>query len=341
MTDQIPITLLTGFLGSGKSTLLSHVLAHRDFANTAVIINEYGDVGLDDFLVVHAEEQIVEMTTGCLCCTVRGDVTDTLLNLMAKAQDGSIKAFNRIIIETTGLADPAPVVHTLATDQRLMEYFALNNMITTLDATNGLLTLDDYEESIKQVALADQIILTKTDMDIDEAGLHDLKVRVSQLNPIALLYDRNSHKFDLLPLFEKIKLDKKAKAKDLQKWLGDDKLHHHHHSGSSIHSFSIVIEDAVSQTAFVLALQLLISRLGKDLLRIKGIICLQECPEKPIVIHGVQHIFHQPIELEDWPLEDHRTRLVFITRGVDKITIETYFQTWMNPQHVEMLKEIG
>ncbi|MDV7340493.1 GTP-binding protein [Terasakiella sp. A23] len=362
MADKIPVSVLTGFLGSGKSTLLSDILQTEEFGNTAVIVNEFGEVGLDDFLVVHSDEQIVEMTTGCLCCTVRGDITETMLHLLENRKEGYIKAFDQIIIETTGLADPAPVIHTLTTHPQLMSHIKLNGALVTLDAVNGLHTLDQYDECVKQIALADRIVLTKTDMGIDPAALHDLNVKTRQINQIAELIDKPTERKDLPALFEFAELDEKASHQDLSDWLGiksnnhdhgydhhhdhdhhdhghshDHHPHDHHHHGN-IHTFTITIDEPVNQQAFVLAMQMLISNQGKDLLRMKGVINLAEVPERPYIIHGVQHVFHEPAELPAWPDDNRQTTIVFITRDIPKETIELYFKTWLNPDRVEMLQ---
>ncbi|NVJ91782.1 MAG: GTP-binding protein [Methylocystaceae bacterium] len=355
---KTPITLLTGFLGSGKSTLLSQILQDPAFSNTAVIVNEFGEVGLDDFLVTHADEQVVEMTTGCLCCTVRGDVSNTLLDLWAKRDAGELPAFERVIIETTGLADPAPVIHTIATDPGIFTRFTLNGIVTTVDAATGLATLDLQEECIKQVAVADRIVLTKTDLDIDESALYDLQKRLDRLNPTAEYLERQSPSFNLEKLFDTALFDEKKKSVDVQKWLNIEKTthahkhehehdhhghghdhhhdhhhHHHHHDvnkhGDNIETFSLIIDKPLISHSFVLAMQLLISEHGKDLLRIKGIVNLKERAGQPYIIHGVQHIFHEPLELKKWPSDDHRTKIVFITRGIPRKTIEAYFEAWM------------
>ncbi len=350
MTDQIPISILTGFLGSGKSTLLSDILQTEEFSNTAVIVNEFGEIGLDDFLVVHSDEQIVEMTTGCLCCTVRGDITQTLLHLLETRKNGYIKAFDHVIIETTGLADPAPVIHTLTTHPQLMSLVRLSACVVTLDGINGLHTLDQYEECVKQVALADRIVVTKTDMDIDPAALHDLKTKARQINQIADLVTKPTDKKDLPGLFQFNDLDEKASLQDLSNWLGNEKAdhhehehghdhNHHHHDHTNIHTFAITIDEPVNQQAFVLAMQLLISNQGADLLRIKGVIYLAEQQERPYIIHGVQHVFHEPVELPAWPDDNRKTTIVFITRNIRRKTIELYFKTWLNADHVQMLQD--
>jgi len=346
----IPVTILTGFLGSGKSTLLSEILSAPAFSNTAIVVNEFGDVGLDDFLVTHSEEQIVEMTTGCLCCTVRGDITDTLLMLERKRKDGEIPAFERLIIETTGLADPAPVIHTLISEPRINTRFMLGGIICTVDAANGLQTLDKHEECQKQVAVADRIVLTKSDLDIDEAAVYDLYKRMEHLAPSAVLQDRHQTDFSLSRLFDTTLYDPKTKGYEVERWLNEQHLaqktddhahHHHHHNEGGIKSFSLTFDTPLPRNAFLLAMQLLISHQGEQLLRIKGIVCLKEQPEQPIILHGVQHVFHDPLELDTWPGEDTRTRMVFITRDLSQRTVETFFKTWLSYDEEEILNMMG
>lgn len=349
MTVKTPITLLTGFLGSGKSSLLSQILQDPAFANTAVIVNEFGEVGLDDFLVTHAEEQVMEMTTGCLCCTIRGDISDTLLDLWAKREAGELPAFDRVIVETTGLADPAPVIQTIMTEPRVFTRFTLNGIVTTIDATNAESTLNLQEECIKQAAVADRIVITKTDLAKSETAFSSLLQRLERLNPTAEIFDKHASDFSLDKLFDTTLFDESTKSLDVQKWLSLEKAtaahdhhhhghdhgheHHHHHDtnkhGDTIETFSIIIDEPVNAQSFILAIQLLVSGHGKDLLRIKGIINLKERTEQPYIIHGVQHIFHEPIELNQWPSEDRRTKIVFITRSIPRQTVEQYFDAWL------------
>lgn len=345
----IPVTILTGFLGSGKSTLLSEILRDPAFSNTAVVVNEFGDVGLDDFLVTHSEEQVVEMTTGCLCCTVRGDITDTLLMLDQKRKEGDIPAFERLIIETTGLADPAPVIHTLITEPRISSRFMLGGIICTVDAANGLQTLDQHEECQKQIAVCDRIVLTKSDLDIDEAALYDLQKRLEGLAPSAVLQDRHATTFSLSRLFDTTLYDPSTKGYEVERWLNEQALsqkadthhHHHHHGQGSIESFVVTFDTPLPRNAFLLAMQLLIAHQGEHLLRIKGIVSLKEQPEHPIILHGVQHVFHDPLELDTWPSEDKRTRMVFITRDLSQGTVETFFKTWLSYDEEEILNMMG
>jgi len=345
----IPVTMLTGFLGSGKSTLLSQILMDPAFSNAAVIVNEFGEIGLDDFLVTHSEEQTVEMTTGCLCCTIRGDITETLIDLHEKSEAGKINNFDRVIIETTGLADPAPVIHTLVSEPRIFKRYMLGGVVCTVDMVNGLSTLSKHEECQKQVAVADRIVFMKSDIEIDKAAVHDLNQQVQHLNPTAVKQDRHADIFDLDKLFNTTLYDPKTKTYEVERWLNEAALsvkhhghnhsHHHDHDHSDgIETFSITFDEPVATSAFLLAMQLLISNQGPDLLRIKGIVCLQESQEKPVIIHGVQHVFHEPLELDEWPGDDHRTRLVFITRNIPKKTIELFFKTWMSMDEEQILQ---
>ena len=348
MANPIPVTLLTGFLGSGKSTLVTHVLHDPGFSRTAVVVNEFGEVGLDGILVEHSREQLVEMTSGCLCCTIRGDIRETLLDLHHRLEQGSIPAFDRLVVETTGLADPAPVIHTLMTEERLAGRYMLGGVVTTVDTVNAESSLARHDECIKQIAVADRIVLTKTDLAKDPASRTDLKKlrsTLSQLNPGARILDRSDQRFDIRHLFDTSLYDPATKGFDVQRWLNAEAFeddhhthhtHHHHHDhehdvnrhGTEVRAFSLVLDEPVSSMAFRIALELLIANQGADLLRVKGIINLAERPDTPVIIHGVQHIFHEPLWLDKWPTEDRRTKLVFITRNIPQETIEALFGAW-------------
>ena len=349
---RIPVTLLTGFLGSGKSTLLLQVLKTPQFWDTAVIVNEFGEVGLDNFLVEHSSEQLIEMTTGCLCCTIRGDIRQTLMILHERRSKGEIPAFSRLVVETTGLADPAPVIHTLAVDPLVTDLFTLNGVITTVDVINGDRTLDLQPECLKQVAVADRIVLTKTDLAADPASKNDvwrLRERLGTINPGAIIQDRNDPGLSMERLFDTGQYNPGQRTAEVRAWLNEEAYdqheeghqHHHHahdHShdhdydvnryGTDIQAYSLVLEEPISTMTFTTALELLIASQGENLLRVKGIVHLEELPGRPAVIHGVQHVFHEPVWLDDWPEEDRRTKLVFITRNIPKKMIELFFQTW-------------
>lgn len=352
MSDRIPVTLLTGFLGAGKSTLLSAVLRDPRFSDTAVVVNEFGEVGLDGALIAHAPEQIVETTTGCLCCTIRGDIREALVRLHARMTAGEIGGFSRLVIETTGLADPAPPIQTLIADPRLARRFALAGVVTAIDAVNGDATLDRHEEAVRQVAVADRIVLTKTDLARDPASRRDLDAlaaRLQALTPGAAILDRNAPAFDLRRLFDMAAFDPGAKTMDVRSWLNAEPLdvdghshqehrhghahgHDHRHDvsrhGADIHAFCVTLDEPVPTMGFTTALELLIANQGPELLRVKGVVCLAEKPERPIVIHGAQHVFHDPVILDAWPDDDRRTKLVFITQGVGRAPVDAFLRAW-------------
>mgnify|MGYP000368564017 CR=1 FL=1 len=357
--EIVPVTLVTGFLGSGKSTLLGEVLRDPRFANSAVVVNEFGEVGLDDFLVEHSEEQLVEMTTGCLCCTIRGDIRDTLVGLHDRRKAGEIRRFDRLIVETTGLADPAPVIHTLMADPKIAVRYSLGGVVTVVDAVNGRDTIARQDECVRQVAVADRLVLSKTDLPAAAEGLDDLQAELRRLNPGATVLDRNAAGFDVAAVFDTPVYDIFSKSLDVQSWINaeafaeDDGHHghhghhehhghhghhdHHHHDdhhhdvnrhGDDILSWCLVMDEPIPMMAFMTALELLIGNQGQDLLRVKGIVHLAEKPDTPMVVHGVQHVFHNPVWLEKWPSDDRRTRIVFITRNIRKEGVERFFAAW-------------
>ena len=324
----VPLSVLTGFLGSGKTTLLNRLLKDEAMGEAAVIINEFGEVGLDHLLVETADENIMEMSSGCLCCTVRGDLINTLEDLISRRDAGEVKPFNRVVIETTGLADPAPVLHTIMNHPYLVLRYRLESVVTVVDAVNGPATLDAHAEAVKQAAVADRLVLTKTDLSGHQADA--LAARLGALNPAARLLD--AAKGEAVPecLFDAGLYDPATKAPDVSRWLaeeayGDDEHHHHHdvnRHDDRIQAYCVTSNEAISMNGFNLFMELLQSYHGANMLRVKGIVKLEEQPEKPIVIHGVQHVWHPPVELDAWPGGDRRTRLVFITRDVPKKEIQ-------------------
>lgn len=347
----IPVNLITGFLGSGKTTLLSQVLHDPRFSDTAVVINEFGEIGLDHALVATSREEMVEMTSGCLCCTIRGDIRKTLVDLHARSASGVIPTLSRLVIETTGLADPAPVLHTLIADPLIWSRYSLGGVIATVDAINGAVTLEHQIECVKQVAVADRLVLTKTDQVADPASrneLGELRKTLSRINPGAVILDRAAADFDLWQLFDTALYDPRNKSIDVQRWLNEEAYrmaneasghahgHDHGHSGSHDHhaqhdvnrhgteiqAFCVVRDRPISGLALTFVLEMLVASRGEDLLRVKGIINVAEKPDQPCVIHGVQHIFHEPTWLEKWPDDDRRTRIVFITRNIPQTAIE-------------------
>ena len=341
MSNDIPLafSILTGFLGCGKTTLLNRLVNHEAMANTAVIINEFGEVGLDHLLVETADEDIVvEMSSGCLCCTMRGDLVDTVQGLLARRDAGEIKAFDRIVIETTGLADPAPVLHVAMNHPYLVHRLRLEGVWTTVDAINGAATLDKFAEAVKQVAVADRIILTKTDMLDDAQDADPLISRLKRLNPTATIL--NAAKGEAIPkaLFGCGLYNPQTKSNDVAQWLREQALedvHTHHPHDANRHdryikAFCITHDEAIKSNDFNLFIEVLLSTYGANLLRIKGIVKLTEQPDRPVVIHGVQHVFHPPAQLADWPDDDHRTRIVFITKDVDEANLSSLLNSFID-----------
>jgi G3E family GTPase len=304
--------VLTGFLGSGKTTVLARLLRRPEFSRTAVIINEFGEVGLDHDLVEASDESFVQLQTGCLCCAVRGDLVRTLEDLLRRREDGTVPPFERVLIETSGLADPAPILQSLMLDAAIAGRLSLHGVVTTVDAVNGVETLRRQPESVKQVAVADRLLLTKTDLAGDPGNVRQ---RIAAINPAAPIIAATLGDVDPAQLF------------DAGNHVGAHRDHErdHHHAeahASNIAFFAIVREEPIAAIALTLFLEALAEHCGSDLLRLKGIIQVTENADRPAVIHGVQHVFHPPAWLERWPSADRTSRLVFITRGISRPWIE-------------------
>ena len=330
--NNIPVLIITGFLGSGKTTLLSALLKQEAMKNTAVIINEFGEVGLDHNFVETTDENIVELQNGCICCTIQEDLKSTLLDLIKKMERNIIPYFNRVVIETTGLADPVPIIHTLMTSLDLLRAYSIDGIITLVDAVNGENTYNNHEEAVKQTALADKIILSKVDLS-KKSKINLIKSRIKKINPKANIVETNRETLPLTELLGLNDYDPSNKSWDVREWLAIEKYnetnHKHNHNinrhGDNIESFSLVTNQQISITTFNFFIELLSSQMGSKLLRLKGMLNIKG-KDGPAIIHGVQHIFH-PIEwIEEWPDEDRSTRLVFITRDIKKSYIEEFFK---------------
>ncbi len=345
--ELLPVSVITGFLGSGKTTLLNRLIQHPDMARTAVVINEFGEIGIDSDLVESSDEDIVMMSSGCLCCTIRGELVDTLRGLYVKRARNEVPPFERLVIETTGLADPAPILHTLMADPVLSGRFRLDGVITTVDAVNGAATLDNHFESVKQVAVADRIVMTKSDL-AEAPALASLGARLRALNPGAdQLQVRHG---DIAPglLFEAGLYNPESKSLDVRRWLreeayGDSHDHDHEHEhhdvnrhDERIHAFCMTIDEPLAWNSVVTWLELLANYRGEDMLRVKGILNVAES-EAPIVVHGVQHLFHPPVQLDSWPSEDRRSRVVFITRDMDADTVESMLSALSDARNVKVV----
>jgi G3E family GTPase len=332
--DQpIPASLLTGFLGSGKTTLLRALLVHPGMEETAVVINEFGEIGLDHHLVAESSEDMVLMNAGCLCCSIRGDLVETLRGLYKKRVRGEVPPFKRLVIETTGLADPAPILHTLMSDPVLMERFRLDGVITTVDAVNGEATLDQQIESVKQAAVADRLLLTKCDL-AEGARIAALTERLRALNPAAPIIPVEQGEVAPGELFGCGLYNPESKSLDVQRWLKAEAYeegHHHHSQGHHHHdvnrhdervrAFCVTYDKPLDWDRLNAWVEMLITLYGSQILRLKGILNI-EGETKPLVVHAVQHLFHPPVQLPDWPDEDRSSRLVFIVRDLPQSLFE-------------------
>jgi len=336
--ERLPVSVLTGFLGSGKTTVLNRLLRHPGMGETAVVINEFGEVGIDHRLIETASEDMVVMDSGCLCCTIRGDLIETLRTLIRRRWKGEIPAFERLVIETTGLADPAPILHTLMTDPVIAARYRLDGVVATVDAVAGAETLDRQPEAVKQAAVADRILLTKTDMGVDPSAL---QARLSAINPAAPILPVAHGAVEPSALFDAGLYDTTSKSPDVAKWLAEEAYkaahahgaHDHHHDpnrhDARIRSFVVEWDRPIRWDAFVDWIEALIAGHGANLLRIKGILDVAEV-DGPVAVHGVQHVFHPPAMLERWPEgEEKRSRLVFITRDVNREPVAEMFAAFM------------
>jgi G3E family GTPase len=322
--SRLPVSVITGFLGSGKTTLLNRLLRDPEMADSAVIINEWGEIAIDHLLVEAIDGEIAVMASGCVCCTLRSDLETTLRGLLVRRDNGDIPPFRRVLMETTGLADPAPIMQMLLNNPLLSHFVRLDAVVTTVDAVNARRQLDDHPEAVKQVAIADRLLLTKTDL-VEDSAVAGLEAELSRLNPGATMLTTINGDVPAARLFGAALFDPARKTPDVQAWLrADHHAHHgHDHDGADrgIRSFCLTFDEPLPWQAVSDWLTALRQWRGEDLLRVKGIVHLRE-QDLPIAIHGVHHVFHPPVQLNAWPDADRRSRIVFITRGLERQEIE-------------------
>ncbi len=339
--ERLPVSLITGFLGSGKTTLLNRLLRSDAMKDSAVIINEYGEIALDHLLVERVEGEVAVLMSGCICCTIRSDLEETLRTLLVKRDRGEVPSFRRILVETTGLADPAPIVQLLLNNPLISHYLRLDSVVTTVDAVNAAQQLDRQYEAVKQVALADRLLITKSDLVSDVALL---ETRLGRLNPGAWITRVMHGEIDPSKLFGAGLVDPEKKSADVARWLNEqafagagvaehvhhdahhDHTHHSHaHHDASIISFMLAFDEPLDWMAVSHWLAYLRGARGEDLLRVKGILNLTGEPQ-PVAIHGVHHVFHPPVALSGWADADRRSRIVFITRGITRREVLALWQ---------------
>lgn len=319
---KIPVLLFTGFLGSGKTTLLNRILADPEFADSAVVINEFGEISIDHLLVATPNENMRVLASGCVCCTVQGELVDTLIELLrARGRDG-VPEFRRVLVETTGLADPIPILEVLAAHPDIPHFFALHSIVTLIDSANALAQLEEFRESRRQVAVADRLLLSKTDL-ADEQTQAALAAKLDELNSAAPREAIDPRTIETKSLFPVAYFDIAHGRGSVDEWLNAEaKIRAREgfvaHTGN-VQSFSIRHDKPVTRAGLLLWLDLIAGLKGRDLLRVKGVFNVEG---EPVAVHAVQRIVHEPVPLPAWPDDERASRIVFITRGIARSAIE-------------------
>lgn len=337
----IPINVITGFLGSGKTTLLARLLKSPDLQETAVLINEFGEVGLDHHLIEHAQESTLLLDNGCLCCAIRGDLKGALRDLFSQRERGEIPQFRRVVIETSGLADPTPIAYTILAEPVLQYHFRLGTVVTVVDAINGAVQLKKHPESVKQAAIADRMVITKSAM-ADDPAVPALTAALRRINAAASILDLDSEPLDPEWLLASDLYEQGGKEREIASWLdsvsqseatahghgaGHEHGPHDHEHSDGVTSFCLWFDGPMDWTAFGLWMSMLLNHHGDRVLRIKGILNVEGMPE-PVLINGVQHVVHPPTHMTAWPDADHRSRIVFIVQDISEEQIRRSLRTF-------------
>jgi G3E family GTPase len=332
----IPLQVVTGFLGAGKTTLLNRLLKAPDMAGSVVIVNEFGEVGLDHLLMQGVEDGMILMDSGCLCCTIRGDLVNTLEDLLRRRDNGRISPFNRVLIETTGIADPAPILHVVLMHPYLSQRYELDGVVTVVDAVNGEATLAGHDEAVRQVAVADRIVLSKRDLVSDDAALARLRGRLAAINPGSVILDGDAGEASPGALIGLGLFDLAQKPEAVDAWLAIESVmpdhHDHNHDVNrhgSIRSFTLTAAKPVRSQTLDLFWSLLRSTHGPKLLRLKGLVNVAEHPEAPLVLHAAQQVMHPPEALARWPSDDRRSRLVLIVRDLEPAVVHKLWSAFL------------
>ncbi len=331
-SDLTPVNIITGFLGSGKTTLLQRLLRSPELSDVAVLVNEFGEVGLDHHLLQSVAESTLLMENGCLCCAVRGDLQKALRDLLSQQARGQVPHFRRVVIETSGLADPAPIAYTLLSEAVLRHHFRLSGIVTTVDAVNGAAQLAGFAEAVKQVSMADRLVVTKADLS-DATSLDALCAQLRALNLSAQILDSADVLGDFHHLLTDDIYDTEGKFREAMRWTAEETHGSQDHT-ADVRSFAVIFDRPLDWTAFGVWASMLLHRHGADVLRVKGLLNVAGVPT-PVLINGVQHIVHPPSHLDAWPDADRRSRLIFIVRGLQRARIErslAVFNDLVNPQ---------
>jgi len=313
----LPIHIVTGFLGAGKTTFINALLRDAALAGVLIVVNEFGEIGLDPWLYEKIADDAVLLSSGCLCCELRGDLVDALEDQLRRRDEGALPPYSRVVIETSGLADPAPILHALVAAPTLARRLRLAGVATLIDAVNGLATLDAHPEARRQLALADLVVVTKLDLVADASALFE---RIHDVNPAArLTTEASAHEF----LSESFVSSFASRASAMSA------------HGASARAFSFAHDAPIDDLALSRFLDRLRTMLGPKLLRVKGLIALKSSPQSPLLIQGAQHLLHPPRKLEAWPDGDARTRLVVIVDGASASEVESLWRALIGAPEID------